>query len=71
MQLICDTLAAMFDRRRLEKARHRIEARFRTLPTTRPTIVILCDSEGVAGLRLARLGPDARTRHRGAHRPAG
>jgi PAS domain S-box-containing protein len=47
MQLICDTLAAMFDRRRLEEARHRIEARFRTLADHSADIVVLCDSQGV------------------------
>ena len=47
MQLICDTLAAMFDRRRLEEARQRIEARFRTLADHSADIVILCDSQGV------------------------
>jgi diguanylate cyclase (GGDEF)-like protein/PAS domain S-box-containing protein len=64
MQLICDTLAAMFDRRRLEEARQRIEARFRTLADQSADIVILCDSQGVlvyvspASTRMLGTRPD-------------
>ena len=64
LQLICDTLAAMFDRRRLEEARRHIEARFRTLADHSADIVILCDSHGVltyvspASKRMLGTDPD-------------
>ncbi|MGD9701373.1 MAG: EAL domain-containing protein [Acidimicrobiia bacterium] len=46
IQLICGTLAAMFERRRLEDARHRVEDRFRTLADHAADIVTLCNSQG-------------------------
>jgi diguanylate cyclase (GGDEF)-like protein/PAS domain S-box-containing protein len=47
LQLICDTVAAMFERRRLEDARQHIEARFRTLADHAADIVTLCSADGI------------------------
>jgi len=45
--LIADTLAAMFERQRLEESRDRIEGRFRILADHAADVVTLCDEAGV------------------------
>jgi diguanylate cyclase (GGDEF)-like protein/PAS domain S-box-containing protein len=47
LRIIADTLASMFDRRRLDVARQRTEGRFRRLADNAADVVTLCDDRGI------------------------